>query len=69
MFPDPHPAGYAADGVVCELALPGTRISPHLAQMLSKVWADAELSAAGAPRLSGAQQRQLRQIQQAAATA
>lgn len=30
MFPEPHPDGQAVDGVVCELALPGPRISPHL---------------------------------------
>jgi len=48
MFPEPHPAGWAADGVVCELALPGTQISPHLANVLSQMWADAEQIATGA---------------------
>ena len=35
MFPDPHPAGHTADGITCELALPGARISPHLVNALT----------------------------------
>lgn len=62
MFPDQHPDGYAAGGVVCELALPGQRISPHLAMVLSQIWADAFTHAAAAPRLSDEQVRKLRQI-------
>jgi len=64
MFPDPHPDGYAADGVVCERALPGVQISPHLANELSQIWADAELHADQAPRLTPDQQARLRQIAQ-----
>lgn len=60
MFPTSHPDGYAAAGVVCEKALPGTRISPHLAAALSQMWADAERKAHAAPRLSDEQARQLR---------
>lgn len=66
MFRDPHPDGYAADGVVCELALPGQRISPHLAMALSQMWADAELAAATAPRLSAQQRRALQRVAAAA---
>lgn len=61
-FPTSHPDGYAAGGAVCELALPGQRISPHLLAALTQMWADAERSAHAAPRLSDAQARQLRQI-------
>lgn len=60
MFPEPHPDGYAADGVVCELALPGVRISPHLILALSAIWADADISVTAAPPLSEEATRQLR---------
>jgi hypothetical protein len=64
MFRDPHPEGYAADGVVCELALPGQRISPHLALALSQMWADAERKAHAAPPLTDEGTRRLRQLLQ-----
>lgn len=62
MFPDPHPDGYAADGVVCELALPGARISPHLALELGLMWAAAEKLAQEAPPLSDERRASLQRI-------
>lgn len=62
MFREEHPDGYAADGIVCELALPGTRISPHLANMLSQMWADAFTHAAAAPRLTPDQTANLQRL-------
>jgi hypothetical protein len=69
MFPEPHPDGYAAGGIVCERALPGTQISPHLANVLSQMWADAATAAGKATRLSDEQAAQLRQIVRASADA
>lgn len=69
MFPEPHPAGYAAGGVVCELALPGVRISPHLANLLSQMWADAAVIAADAPALSAEQLTSLQRLTRAHASA
>jgi hypothetical protein len=62
MFPDEHPAGFAADGVVCELALPGEQISPHLANALSQIWADAVAAAHAAPRLTDGQVATLQRL-------
>ena len=63
MFPTEHPDGYADPSgfPICELALPGTRISPHLAGELGLMWADAEAAAKAAPRLTPAQAAKLRQ--------
>lgn len=69
MFPDPHPAGYAAGGVVCELALPGQRISPHLAMALSQMWADAARVAADAPALDAARLASLQRLTRVHASA
>lgn len=68
-FPEPHPSGYAADGVACELALPGVAISPHLANVLSQMWAEAEAAAREAPRLSDAQVTSLQRLARAHASA
>jgi len=62
MFRDEHPDGWAADGVVCELALPGAQISPHLANELSQMWADAIAMAHAAPRLTESQVATLQRL-------
>jgi hypothetical protein len=63
MFPDPHPDGYASPtGTVCELALPGQQISPHLALELGTMWAAAERLAQEAPPLSDERRASLQRI-------
>lgn len=61
MFPDPHPDGFVAeDGLtICEKALPGQRISPHLENQLNEM---AQTHAESAPPLTDNQLATLRRI-------